>query len=148
MLLAVPCFQGSAAALALTDCSGKSYDYVVDTYANTGFPAIPLRCGTQTFGLTHIAQRGHLDATTNGNITATLKYGVPKLNDKGAKVLYDSSCNLRYTVAFGYNAWRGSDPLANPVGIITAYPPNTALSTSLRPDAAGYRSDCVQWSRI
>jgi hypothetical protein len=60
LLLAAPFLQGNAAALALACCSGKSYDYVVNTCADTGFPDVPLRCGSQTFGPTHIAQRGHL----------------------------------------------------------------------------------------
>jgi hypothetical protein len=124
-------------------CNGRPYSDIVGYFDNPGQARLPLRCGDNTFGVNHIKARGHLDGGTANMIQTTLISGEQK--DPGAKILFDQNCNVLYTVAYGYNARNGNDQKANPIGIITAYPPNTVL-TAGRADAVGiegYRTDCT-----
>jgi hypothetical protein len=135
-------------SLTAGTCNGRPYNYIVAYFDNPGQGRLPLRCGDDKFGLNHIKARGHLDGGTANMIQATLTYGEQK--DSGAKVLFDQNCNTLYTVAYGYNARNGNDQAANPIGIITAYPPSTTL-TAGQADAVraeGYRTDCTVYVPI
>ena len=139
-----------AQAFTTSSCNGRTYDYILGHFTNPGHSHLPLRCGNSSFGLIHIIKRGHLNATTSTMIQTTLTYGEQK--DAGAKELFDGNCHVIYTVAYGYNAYQGTDQKANPIGIITAYPPDPI--TTVQPNATdaaarpAYRQDCAIFDPI
>jgi hypothetical protein len=139
--------NADVANLSPSLCNGQPYSHSVGTYTNVGHADLPLRCGNNSFGINHMVNRGHpVDSFANLKIKNTLIYGEQK--DSGAKELFDEKCNPLYLVAYGYNPYRGNDPNANPVGIITAYPLNNTVTTAAVPAVAaqatssGYGKNC------
>lgn len=133
--------------LTKSSCTGHTYDHILGSYTNPGHANLPIRCGNSAFGLTHIIKRNHLTSVTSTMIQTTLTYGEQK--DSGAKILFDNNCNELYLVAYGYNAYKGTDQKANPIGIVTAYD-LTVVSTAqplvtVRP---AYRKDCPIYEPI
>lgn len=122
-------------------------------------PTIPIRCGNASFGLVHIIQEGHLQGDTDAYIQTTFTYG--EQAGPGKKVLMDGSCNQVFRVIYGYNAYNGTDQLANPIGVVNAYKSYTAAvmpaamskttnpTTNAIPVIPGYyRTDCPSYKLI
>jgi hypothetical protein len=68
------------------------------------------------------------------------------------KQLFDGACDALYTVIYGYNAYNGSDPKANPIGVVNAYD-NTIVTASTTAatstsETASYRTDCPVFEPI
>lgn len=123
-----PAAQADVPGLNTHSCDGQTYDHSLGSYSNDQGD-LPLRCGNSRFGLNHIIARGHFDADTNFDIQQTLSYGLYAPGSSGSKTLYDANCTPVYFVLFGYNAYNGSDPLANPIGIVNAYKIDSTINT-------------------
>ncbi|GAA1877143.1 hypothetical protein [Lapillicoccus jejuensis] len=104
-------------------CSGKSYTYLVKTYAY-GVEKLALRCGTASWGFVHIANYGRWNSTFDSMIALTISQGekVTDLQQDGGNrifALFDGNCHELFRVIYNGNAYNGSG--VSPQGIITAY---------------------------
>ncbi|GGP95674.1 hypothetical protein [Streptomyces melanogenes] len=103
----------SNAAATADPCAGKSETYVIKTYTRN-FQAVPLRCGTSTWGYRHIVAKHGFD---DGQIANTVARGRQSFG------FYYTNLNqcppMTFKVVFNDGALGGTG--VRPQGIITAY---------------------------
>ncbi|MBV8542604.1 MAG: hypothetical protein JO063_09695 [Pseudonocardiales bacterium] len=142
----------ASASVPTTYCGGRSYTYIVKNYAR-GAVALPLRCGTSTWGFTHITTRWN--ETFDANIALTISRGeeVTDRQDDGGSAIYalfNDNCRELFRVIYNGGAYRGND--VRPQGIITAYDKSITPVSYATPDSAAsnvtaasssYRTNCA-----
>lgn len=111
----------ASASVPTTYCGGRSYTHVVKSYSR-GAVSLPLRCGTATWGFTHITARWN--SSFDANIALTISRGeevTDRQGDGGSAIyaLFDGRCRELFRVIYNGGAYRGND--VRPQGIITAY---------------------------
>jgi hypothetical protein len=127
-------------------CQGKSEESVVKAYTR-GILAIPLRCGTLTYGFTHIVDRGRWNDVFDSDIALTIARGEEN-GDGSIYAWFDDRCVEQFRVVVNQGPIGGSG--FRPQGVITAYartyPTTIAYRTAYgRPDSASTaatRTDC------
>ena len=135
---------GSAAAVPLNACDGKSYATLVANY-HRGGSLYGLRCGNTSFGFVHLKPRWN--ATFDSYIALTISRGedVNDVEQDGGSVifaLFDDRCNELFRVVYNGGAYNGNG--IRPQGIITAYYRTTGgpAHASRAGAAPQYRTDC------
>lgn len=131
-LVAVGLVLGPGQALASAPagtCQAKSETSVVRVY-NRGGKAIPLRCGTLTYGFNHIVARGRWGDLFDSDIALTIARG-EESTDGTVYAWFDDRCVETFRVIvnpgpIGRSGFR-------PQGVITAY-------RVISPTTAAYRS--------
>lgn len=100
-------FTPSASAAAPPNfCDGKSEGAVVRTY-NRGSVAIPLRCGTATYGFRHVVQRGRWSDSFDSRVAQTIARGT--VNGAGTiDAEFDDRCVERFRVVVNQGAIGGN----------------------------------------
>ena len=132
LLVAAALGLGSGQALAgppAGTCQAKSETSVVRIY-NRGSIAIPLRCGTLTYGFNHIVARGRWGDLFDSDIALTISRG-EQSTDRTVYAWFDDRCVETFRVLvnpgpIGRSGFR-------PQGVITAY-------RVISPTTAAYRS--------
>ncbi|MFI1177900.1 hypothetical protein [Streptomyces melanogenes] len=103
----------SNAAATADPCAGKSETYVIKTYTRN-FQAVPLRCGTSTWGYRHIVTKHDFDDSQIANTVA---------RGRQSFGFYYTNLNqcppMTFKVVFNDGALGGTG--VRPQGIITAY---------------------------
>lgn len=133
------------ASVPTTSCNGRSYTYVVKAYTR-GAAALPLRCGTSTWGFQHITARWN--AGFDATIALTVSRGeavADEQQDGGSTIyaLFDDQCNELFRVIYNSNAYLGND--VRPQGIITAFEitqGGPAVAQRVTDTTPAYRTDC------
>ncbi|MGH3769272.1 MAG: hypothetical protein ACRDTX_29685 [Pseudonocardiaceae bacterium] len=120
----------AAASVPKNYCNGRSYTHVVKNYTR-GAATLPLRCGTSTWGFSHITARWN--APFDSNIALTISRGeeVNDLQGDGGSAIYalfNDRCEELFRVIYNGGAYRGND--VRPQGIITAYERSTVVPTA------------------
>ncbi|GAA4544412.1 hypothetical protein GCM10023175_22550 [Pseudonocardia xishanensis] len=136
----------ASAAVPANFCDGKSEETVVRTYSR-GSLAIPLRCGTNTYGFRHVVQKGRWNDAFDSRIANTIARGTVN----AAGTIYGEMtdrCVNTFRVVVNQGAIGGSG--FRPQGVITAYEvtyPNTA---SVRPEGVvpAQRTDCLIYEPV
>jgi hypothetical protein len=136
----------ASADVPTTYCGGRSYTYVVKSYTR-GAAALPLRCGTLTWGFTHIKARWN--PTFDANIALTISRGEEVTDwqgDGGSAIyaLFDDRCRELFRVIYNGGAYRGND--VRPQGVITAYEtqfPPTAYERQIGPVSYAARGNAA-----
>ena len=121
---------GADSASAADRCKGKSEAHIVKKYYR-GPLAIPLRCGTKTWGYRHLVERGRWSASFDKKINHAIWRGTEKLIPGGRWHFYMEAmppCSKHFGVLDNPNAY-GKNPRINPQGIITAYSMKDAPSS-------------------
>lgn len=106
-----------------------------------GAAAIPLRCGTATYGFNHLVQKGRWNAAFDSQIAQTISRGEESA-DRTIYATFNNTCVELFRAVVNPGAIGGTG--FAPQGIITAYY-RTYPTTAAAPDstqASRERTDC------
>ncbi|MGH3585505.1 MAG: hypothetical protein ACRDQ0_04190 [Pseudonocardia sp.] len=115
--LAATLTDGAAAEVPTYHCNDKSRESVVKIYHRGGV-SVPLRCGTDTWGLNHIVSRGRWGDTFSAQIAQTIARGTVS-RDGTVYAAFDDDCNEPFRIIVNSGALHGTE--FAPQGIVTAY---------------------------
>lgn len=145
-LVTVAAPLASAATPSVAACAAKSQEHVVVIYRR-GPLAMPLRCGSPTWGFRHIVGHGRWNERFDASTALTFARG--QEYDNGSRyALFDADCLERFRVVVNPRAFRGVE--FRPQGIVTAYETNWPNSVSWTGgDAAPrFRTDCPLFDEV
>jgi len=112
-------------------CDGRAYTYVAKNYYR-GVQVLPPRCGTSTWGLRHLVERGRWDSTFDSKAAEAVSRG----DDGGVYGyrLWKNQCprTVDFRVIYNWGAYNGDG--VRPQGVVTAYWVSTAATQSAPAD--------------
>lgn len=109
--------------VAANVCDGHAMSYIAKYYYR-GPSAIPLRCGSISWGYRHLVERGRWNFTFDAMIAEAVSRGTvkPTVGGRWHYIKLNNSCGgPPYFSVLDNPLAYGANPKINPQGIITAY---------------------------